>query len=272
MVLRMTSSRRHNLGVSPWPCAESKKKTGPRRDPPPKALSDYLPKELARQKTTSNQQHTSTKRYRAGNRNATRGWERRSAGTSRSGSGRRSSRRSRRSRSLSHRNRSRRSSVDIDVTTGSYALEASEHLVLADTQLLGNGAEVIRISILVLPDRSLALVAVHVLDATSDRRLGEGRGSSRQHHSQHRRQQHYFPQLITSLSEDYLHDAFFHLQTLMSTPFTVFFTIFLKFLNNISLYARWGSLAGLSRGCSCGATNVRAFSQAGGSRVAAKEL
>src|SRR5215211_5233663 len=154
-------------GCSPRFEELSIRRAGPSEGPAPKEVSYYLPNDPARQKTTGNQQHTSTKRYRAGYRNATRARQRRSrtAATARS--------RRRRSRSRS------RSSVDVDVTTGSYALEASEHLVLADTQLLGNGAEVIRISILVLSERSLDLVTVHILDATSDRRLGEGRGSSR---------------------------------------------------------------------------------------------
>src|SRR5918997_5343034 len=38
---------------------------------------------------------------------------------------------------------------------------------------------------------------------------------------------------FTSLPEEYLRAAFFHLRPPMSTPFTVFFTIFLKFLNNM---------------------------------------
>src|SRR5215211_5062466 len=142
-----------------------------------------LPNDPAGQQATAYQQDTGTKRYSAGNRNATRARERRrrTAATA-----------SRIHRSGIHRNSS---GVDVDVTTGSHALEAGEHLVLADTQLLGYRAEVIRRGILVLPDGSLDLVAVHVLDATSDGRLGEGRGGSSQHHSQHRRQQHYLPQL-----------------------------------------------------------------------------
>src|SRR5215211_5680307 len=160
-IARVTPSRDDARGVSPWPRCKSGQ--GKRRVLDGtrllKALSGYLPNDPARQKTTSNQQYTSTKRYSAGNRDATRARQRRSRST-----GRRCSSRCRRSS-----RGSRRSSVDVDVTTSSYALEASEHLVLADTQLLGNGAEVVRIRVLVLPDRSLDLVAVHILDATSDR-------------------------------------------------------------------------------------------------------
>src|SRR5215211_3278432 len=137
-IARVTPSRDDARGVSPWPRCKSGQ--GKRRVLDGtrllKALSGYLANDPARQKTTSNQQHTSTKRYSAGNRDATRARQRRSRSTGRRCRSRSRSRCRRSSRRSSRG--SRRSSVDVDVTTSSYALEASEHLVLADTQLLSN--------------------------------------------------------------------------------------------------------------------------------------
>src|SRR5215211_7399282 len=177
-----------------------------------------LPNDPAGQQATAYQQDTGTKRYSAGNRNATRARERRRRTGAGAGAGASS-------RLLSILCRSSRSSgVDVDVTTGGYALEAGEHLVLADTQLLGYRAEVFRISALVLSECSLDLVAVHVLDATSDGRLGEGRGGSSQHHSQHRRQQHCFPQLDPLLTRFLFRKTFFHQFVTESTPVTALFS------------------------------------------------
>src|SRR5215216_5599973 len=164
------------------------KRAGPSERPAPEELCGYLPNDPASQKPTSHQQHASTKRDRTGYRNTTcrRQPSSRSRSSTAATTATSSGCSSRSSCSLGHL-RTRRSGVDVDVTTSGCALEASEHLILADTQLLGRSAEVCSIGVLVLPESGLDLVAVHVLDAASDRRLGEGRGGSCKHHRQHRR-------------------------------------------------------------------------------------
>jgi hypothetical protein len=93
------------------------------------------------------------------------------------------------------------------VLKGNGLPEAREHLLLVNTQALGSASNragafadlVLRVH------GSLDLVTRVLQDRSvpTDRRLGEGRGCDRQHHGQHRCQQHYLPQIFTSLPGDF---------------------------------------------------------------------
>jgi hypothetical protein len=62
-VLRMTTSKRGDLVVSPWAVRVGKEKGGPPKGPAFQALSGYLPNDPACQKTTNHEQDTGAERY-----------------------------------------------------------------------------------------------------------------------------------------------------------------------------------------------------------------
>src|SRR5215210_622300 len=163
----------------------------------------YLPNDPAGQKTTAHQQGTCTQREQRG---TTRGGKR-AARSSRSGAASSSTTTAAASRSgattagrsgrrNAHRSRSR-AATDVNVAARSDALEAGEHLVLADAQILRDASEILLVPDVVLAGgRCLDLVAVHVLDAATDGGgLGESRGCGGQDHGHNRGQQHYLPHL-----------------------------------------------------------------------------
>jgi hypothetical protein len=92
-----------------------------------------------------------------------------------------------------------RVNVDHAVLERRSRAEAREHLLLIDAQALGSASNrTSALTGLVLGVHgSLDLVARVLQDRNvpAGRRLGESRGRSRQHHGQHRCQQHYLPQL-----------------------------------------------------------------------------
>jgi hypothetical protein len=164
----------------------------------------YLPNDPACQKSTGNEQGASTEREQ---RCATRVRER----SRRSGSAARSRARStgRSGGRNGHSGRAATTSVDIVVD----ATEAGVDLCLGDAKLLSDLSNRLSVSSAgEVPSRSVGVsrsVAVLTLGSSSSLNLrtvnvldvnvacdslGEGRGSSSQHHSQHGRQQHYFPQ------------------------------------------------------------------------------
>jgi hypothetical protein len=127
--------------------------------------------------------------------------------------------------------------LDDDVPTSGYAAETGVDLLLGDVQLLsyGSGAGNVAsggVTVLTLSGSGgLHLRTIDVLDVdVAGYGLGERRSGRGQHHGQHGCQQHYLPQLITSLPEDYLTRRIFS-----SPPHIVntVHSIFSNFLNTI---------------------------------------
>src|SRR5215208_4960348 len=140
-----------------------------------------LPNDPASQQTTGHQQGSRTQRQQRGTarggKRATRSSRcgataaaaaRRSGAAAAAATGRSGATAATgRSRSDHGRRRSR-SVIDVDVPTGSDALEARAHLVLADAQILRDTGEILLVVAVVLSGGSgLDLVAVHVLDAAT---------------------------------------------------------------------------------------------------------
>src|SRR5215212_5674046 len=139
-----------------------------------------LPNDPASQQTTGHQQGSRTQRQQ---RSTTRGGKRATrssrcgatAAASTSGaaaatgcSGATAATTTGRSRSDHGRRRSGAAATDVDVPTGSDALEARAHLVLVDAQILRDTGEILLVVAVVLSGGSgLDLVAVHVLDAAT---------------------------------------------------------------------------------------------------------
>src|SRR5215212_4100097 len=139
-----------------------------------------LPNDPASQQTTGHQQGSRTQRQQRGTARGGKRATRSSrcgataaAAARRSGAAATATRRSRAAATTTGRSghghrRSGAAATDVDVPTGSDALEARAHLVLVDAQILRDTGEILLVVAVVLSGGSgLDLVAVHVLDAAT---------------------------------------------------------------------------------------------------------